>query len=290
MSIKQPTTYQEQVEILRGRGCFILDDAAGIDFLRRVNYYRFSGYLHAFKQNDGTYADVVSFEKIASMYTFDKDLRALLMRAVSEIELFAKSIIAYHHGHHYGSLGYLDASSFNTKHNHAKFIEQFETVVRNNRNSPIARHHIRNYGGSFPIWVATELFTMGMTSFFYADLLTGDKKVIAKEFGTDYVHLESWLHSTSVLRNICAHHGRLFITLFHQPPKLPRKYLQHTGTEDYSLFRQLCMLKLLYANWRIEWNSTIFLPLEALIEKYDSFVDVRMAGFPDNWRDILRWA
>jgi hypothetical protein len=33
-----------------------------------------------------------------------------------------------------------------------------------------------NYGGQFPVWVITELFTFGMLSYFYGDLPTPDQK------------------------------------------------------------------------------------------------------------------
>jgi abortive infection bacteriophage resistance protein len=289
MDMKQPKTYQEQIEKMRSRGCEIINENVAIEFLKRVNYYRFSGYFFAFKQDDQSFADEVSFEKIASVYAFDQELRFLIMKAVSEIELSAKSIISYYHGHQYGALGYMDLENFCEKHDHKRFVEQFESVMRNNRNAQFAKHHFVKYGGNFPIWVATELFTMSMISIFYADLKTADKKAIAKEYNTDYVHLESWLHSSSVLRNICAHHGRLYPARFHQPPKLPRTYIKNTEIGTYSLGRQMCMLKLLFANRQSDWNNSFVLPLSALMEKHGKSLVTKKMGFPENWEDILTW-
>lgn len=230
MDVKQPTTYQEQILILQGRGCQIGDETFALDFLKRVNYYRFSGYFFGFHEE-------ITFEKIAAIYAFDQELRFLITKVVSAIELFAKSMISYYHGHQYGTLGYMNQDNYGESHDHERFLSQFESVIRNNKNSQIAKHHFRKYDGNFPIWVAVELFTMSMISIFYADLKTADKKAIAKEYSTDYVHLESWLHSTSVLRNICAHHGRLYPLHFHQPPKLPRLYVKNTVVGTYTLGR-----------------------------------------------------
>jgi hypothetical protein len=49
------------------------------------------------------------------------------------------------------------------------------------------------------------------------------------------------------------------------------------------------MLKLLYSNWRNEWNNSIFSSLLALIERHDKTVDVKRMGFPNDWEDILTW-
>ena len=289
MDVKKPTTYQEQLEILRSHGCVIDNDEAAIEFFRRVGYYRFSGYLISHKKEDGTYTDGLSFEKAAAIYAFDQDLRGIISKAVSEIEITAKSIISYHHSHRYGALGYLDADNFNKQHDHESFIKKFESTVSNNKNTLFVRHHMKTYAGQFPIWVATELFTMSMISIFFADLATEDKKAIAKEYNTDYSHLESWLHSASVLRNICAHYGRLYNSRFHQNPKLPREYARYADMNIRSLFKQLYMLKMLYSNWRTEWNNSIMPSLSAILEKYDNALVIDAMGFPMNWEDALVW-
>jgi len=289
MEVKQPKTYEEQIEILRDRGCIISDDASAMDFLKRVNYYRFSGYMTAFKQSDDTYIEGTTFEKVSSIYNFDQNLRIILIKALSEIEITSKSILAYYHAHRYGSLGYLNKDNFNEKHDRERFTQKFEASIQNNRSTLIVKHHLKNYAGKFPIWVASELFTMGMISLFYADLVTEDKRAIASEYGTSYKYLESWLHSSAVLRNICAHYGRLYNVRFHQNPKLPREFAKHADRSKHTLLNQLYMLRLLYSNYRNEWNNALLSPLVALVEKYEDHLDLNTMGFPVNWSDILRW-
>jgi abortive infection bacteriophage resistance protein len=82
---------------------------------------------------------------------------------------------------------------------------------------------IENYGGQFPVWVITELFTFGMLSYFYGDLPTPDQKQIAKDvFGAIPKNLVSWLRCCTDLRNICAHYGRLYFRIFTAiPANLP---------------------------------------------------------------------
>ena len=289
MDIKNPTTYQQQIEILRNHGCTISDEGTTVDFLERVGFYRFSGYFSVFKGDHGRFHENVTFEKMASVYAFDQELRSLVIRAVSEIEIAAKSTIAYYHGHKYGTNAYLDIQYFGDKRDQVKFNRQLESAVRNNSNSPIVKHHMKKYQGSFPLWVVMELFTMGMVSLFYADLQTPDKKVIASKYKTDYTHLQSWLHGATVLRNISAHYGRLYPTNFHQFPKLPRKYGKNNDIPTHSLGRQLCMLKLLHVNCKDDWNHSFVLPSAALIEKYDDIVDIKKMGLPHDWEKVLTW-
>ena|GEM_PF-519029 len=47
------------------------------------------------------------------------------------------------------------------------------------------------------------------------------------------------------------------------------------------------MLKLLYSNWRDEWNNSILAPLSVLVEKHEKHLDIKIMGFPDNWEDAL---
>jgi abortive infection bacteriophage resistance protein len=289
MDVKNPVSYEEQIAVMRKRGCSVKDEAAAVRFLKRVGYYRFSGYLVAYRQADGNYSDGLSFEKASSVYDFDQNLRGIISKAVSDVEITAKSIISYYHAHRYGSLGYLDTSNFGKVHDHERFTEKLVSSIENNKNALFVRHHIKTYGGKFPVWVAVELFTMSMISIFFADLVTGDKKTIAKEYNTDYAHLESWLHSTSVLRNICAHYGRLYNTRFHQNPKLPREYAKYADMNIRSLFKQMYMLKMLHSNHRVDWNNSVVSPLSALIEKHERAIDVNSMGFPENWEDALVW-
>jgi abortive infection bacteriophage resistance protein len=47
--VKSPTTYTEQVEILRSRGLGIPDADEAVKILKQVNYYRLSAYMLSLK-------------------------------------------------------------------------------------------------------------------------------------------------------------------------------------------------------------------------------------------------
>ena len=86
---------------------------------------------------------------------------------------------------------------------------------------PVISHHNNHYGGLFPIWVVVEYLSFNSISKFYGNLLENDKKIIAKNmFDVNESYLESWLHSLSVMRNICAHFGYVYRRKFSVRPRL----------------------------------------------------------------------
>lgn len=52
LEVKQPTTYEQQVDKLRSRGCIIDDPALCIQKLKEINYYRFTAYFISFWQEN----------------------------------------------------------------------------------------------------------------------------------------------------------------------------------------------------------------------------------------------
>ena len=79
--------------------------------------------------------------------------------------------------------------------------------------------HFKNTYQDFPtvpIWMITEVMSFGTLSMAYHGLINNsragveDKKIIADHFGLHYRKLGDWLHILTVIRNIYAHHGRLW--------------------------------------------------------------------------------
>jgi len=72
--IKPPTTYKQQIEKLRSRGCIIDDEAYAIDILAKVNYYRLTAYFLPFKKQDNSYREGTNINSIYNIYEFDRKL------------------------------------------------------------------------------------------------------------------------------------------------------------------------------------------------------------------------
>lgn len=283
--LKQPATYAEQIAKLREHGCVVSDEAFCEEILSQVSYYRLSAYFLPFRMADGKYRSGTEFSRVYRFYELDRKLRSILFLTVEEIEVFLRAQFSYYHAHKYGSDGYTDAINFNSRHDHGNFMARVAETLKNNDKVTFVQHHMNKYNGDFPIWVLMELFTFGMLSYFYADLTICDQKQLAKDmFGTVPKNIKSWLHCCTVLRNICAHYGRLYYRVF---TAIPAGLPEVDKAAERKLFAAIMALRQLYPNIG-KWNNEILPSIAALIEQYTEVIDLRHIGFPENWEDIIQ--
>lgn len=282
--MKQPKTFIQQMELIRKKGFIINDFDACVEFLKQANYYRLSAYFLPFMKKDGTYFSNIDFHRIQRIYEFDSKLRGTLFSCIEKIELYLRTQFAYYSGHVHGTLGYMDANAYNERHNDEKFKKLLQICIEENKGTLVVKHHREKYRGKFPIWVIIEFFSMGMLSYFYADMLSGDQKYIAKElYGTSVACLKSWLRCITDLRNRCAHYSRLYYWSFPALPKMPREL---KTTPNRKLFSQILVLKLLYPD-KDEWNTNVLIEIKAIMEEYASDISLKHIGFPPDWHQQL---
>lgn len=250
---KPPLKYEEQLEKLKKRGCIINDDKKCISILKSINYYRLSTYFLPFKLDNGNYEEGLSFERVFSIYEFDRKLHGILFNALEETEIFLRSKIAYFHAHKYGALGYMDKANFSVKAElHENFIENFKREIDKNKNILFVKHHIYKYGGEFPILAASEMFTFGMLSKFFANMTWQDRESLSNDiYKTKIKYVGSWLRCCTDLRNICAHYGRLYFRTFSAAPSGIYNLEEKSKRK---LFGAILSLKKLYP-FKDKWNN-----------------------------------
>lgn len=281
--LKDPTTYQEQIELLKSRNIRIGDTARCAEVLENVNYYRFTAYFLPFKQADGLYQEGTQFAQVYQIYEFDRKFRSVLFAALEEIEIYLRAKFAYFHAHAYGAEGYMDASNFSPAHQEEKFKENLNREIFNNRRSAFVAHHQEKYDGHFPIWVVVELFTFGMLSRFYSDLKTCDQKQLAKAlYGTVPKNIISWLRCCTDLRNICAHYGRLYYRKF---PATPAN-VDANSMQKTQLWGAVLAVKALYPE-KEKWNIEVLPHIVALLKEYGDSIILEHIGFPVDWEKKL---
>lgn len=283
--IKHPTTFEEQVKILKERGLVIENEDYAIKVLSQINYYRMTAYLLPFKNTDKNYKPNTSFNRIVRIYEFDCRLRNLIMSVIEPIEITLRTQIAYYHAHKYGSDGYKNSTNFENHDRHSKFLQELQETISNNDKILFVKHHIENYGGNFPLWVAIELFSFGMLSKFFANMRPEDRKFIAKEsYHTGPVHLKSWLICVTTLRNRCAHYMRLYFHKLVTYPKMPNN---DSVQRSNRIFDILYIMKFLHLDSQ-KWNNNFLSSLEALIEEFNGDINIKFIGLPKNWKSILK--
>lgn len=94
--LKRHLSVEQQVELLQARNLAVGNKDEAIKFLRNVNYYRFSGYLHSFKEPvSGAYKSGTTMEQVIRLYNFDRKFTRILMFALEDIEQTLKTRTSY---------------------------------------------------------------------------------------------------------------------------------------------------------------------------------------------------
>ena len=98
-----------------------------------------------------------------------------------------------------------------------------------------------------PLWMAAEVMTFGNMLTFFRMLKMRDKKAIARDFGINADTFETWLKSLNFVRNVCAHHGRLWNRHLAIAPGIPNKdprwHEKRYPIVPHRIYSVLCILK-----------------------------------------------
>lgn len=205
-------TIEEQAAILESRGLIIDDKESALKSLSNLNYYRLSAYTLTLRKNNEFYENV-HFSDVMQIYSFDMELRAALLYLLESIEVSIRSYIGYYHGKAHGALGYYDASAFENEERFQKFTVDYKKAIDEYGDKEIfVQHHKESYDGDFPIWVLVELLTLGTLSRLFKNLSLDIRTEICKsKFGKiNEAYIGNWLQGCTILRNICAHRGRIY--------------------------------------------------------------------------------
>ena len=299
VNVKGFKTYAEQVEILAGRGMDMGDRDAAAETLRRVNYYRLSGYWYPFRKHatsgrvDDFYAGA-RFSDVMALYEFDARLRAATFAALAPVELAIRALL----GHELGRIdpcAHLEplklGPTSRSGNQYSKWVRRYEKELNQSRED-FVDHHRAKYGGVLPVWVATELMDWGSLTYLYSFSPRGVQDVVAEACGLRAPQLTSWLKALNVVRNTCAHHGRLFNRVHTIAPKLPKvglhPDLDAATRERNRTFARLTLVQFL--SDRLGVGSSTLLP--AVMESFPlvAIVPIDHMGVPAGWRENPLWA
>ena len=199
---KPPETIEQQIDRLIRRG-FEIEPANGGD--------------HRFRE--GT-----TFEQVLDRYVFDRELRLLVLDAIERIEVSVRTQWAYHLSHAHGSHAHLNRTLYSNQRDYTDRVASLTNEVGRSRETFI-KHLTETYDESLPpIWAVVEIMSLGQLSRWYENLKSRAlRQRIAETYAMDEKVLVSLLHHLTLIRNICAHHSRLWNRRFTITPKLPHK-------------------------------------------------------------------
>ncbi|MDR3305917.1 MAG: Abi family protein [Clostridiales Family XIII bacterium] len=279
---KEYKTYTEQVQLLRERGLRIDDEATAVEFLKRVNYYRFSAYTLTLQKHDRFYNDV-SFEDVCDLYYFDCDFRKTIYAYTAFIEVALRTCVAHFHAGKYGALGYLDASTFDNPLYHARFLTKLDDELSRSDDA-FVHHHVEDLNSVFPLWVAIEATSFGVSSMMFKNMHTEDREDIAKRcFRYNRKYIENWLQCCVYVRNIAAHGGRFYNRdLRSCPVRLPSKH-----KKDIIPTRAFAFIYAIYNLLPFDTVQEQLVSEIRTIFTAHPFALLRHVGFPDDWERLL---
>lgn len=296
---KPSLTIDEQIAHLRAQGMHIADDDKAKYWLQHVSYYRLSAYWLYFefpKGQDGPrFRPGTSFDKVTSLYDFDRVLRRLVMRGTEHVEVALRGSWAYQlallgDGHRY-----LDANLYSKREEFHKNYKKLSGEVRRSSETYI-KHYRETYDDPKlpPVWMVAEMMSFGQLSRWYSNL--ADRALrnrIAEPLNLPETVLVPLVRHVVDIRNICAHHGRLWNRGFLQPPKLAQKpealknSLDQAATQAGGrLYNGLTMIA--HVVRTVAPDSSWIGDLAALLKTHPTN-DLAAMGFPADWEHRPLW-
>lgn len=299
---KPPTSIDAQLKLLCTRGLIVQDKRLAEHYLTYISYYRFCGYAIEFevKQDNGEkeYLQGTTFETVLDCYIFDRKLRLLVIDAIERIEIALRSVMTNELALKYSDPHwYLNKQLFLTKFNHEDLIQTIKKETQYKAQNGSFQHKkresfIQHYYNKYPkpelpsIWMVAEVLPIGTWSIIFAHLVDREnQKIICKHFGINYTVMKSWLHTLTYLRNLCAHHSKLWSRNFTLKPLVANNYRKQL--EKNSRFSaQAAILKIFLDV--ISPNNTWGKNLDNLIKEHP-LIDIKRMGFDEGWERDRFW-
>lgn len=289
---KAPTTYTEQVALLRSRGLVINNTAEAEKTLRHVNYYRFSAYCIPFQNPRDVFVPGTAFDTITDLYLLDEELRRECLALLAPIEIYFRTSVVYEFSHARGAFAQYEPANFRTDFNHAGWLASLDEEVGRGKETFLG-HYKGNYNGfpRLPLWMACEVMSIGTLSLLYHGLLPDIQRRISRHLGIHHFTLASWLHFFAYLRNLCAHHCRLWNRELSIKPFLPNKDTRWTsqGLNNERLFAGTAVMewvfrKVLLPVTRMEDIHNVMRRISAMDSRF-----VIMMGVPHGKAIGMSW-
>ncbi len=262
--------------------------------LTHVGFHRLGSYWQPFEsktpgKHRNRFAIGTQFRVILSRYLFDQRLRSHLMEAFSFIEVSIRTQWAHQLAHEFkhGDYAHQNSTLFNRYHasNLAELQRSYEHIT--NQKGPEFK--------SKSIWGVIHVMSFGQLSKWYSNLRDrAVRKAISETYGIDQSVLPSALQQLTAVRNICAHHERLWNITLNTGIKIPTRLAIHPENvgafnhqDRHKIYNALVMtihlMEVITPNG--DWPKR----LVRIKEEHQSNVPEDQMGFPVNWKTLDLW-
>ncbi len=298
---KPALSFEQQAQRLLDRGLLNVDKKTLVSHLSVVNYYRLSAYWYPFKQFDPTtgserFAAGTTFDMVWRRYIFDRQLRLLIMDAVEYVEVaILRTRMVEQCTLLYGPFGYCDINTYQlgfTQSDFSQLMYEVDEAVRRSSEEFVARFQGKYTSEPrLPLWMAVEVMTFGQLFTLFRHLDRTEQKQLARAFDLYPPVLLSWLKTINYIRNVCAHHGRLWnrelpIRPFIPDTKHHPEFYIPQGMDNRRVYAVLALLRYLlgFIDPQGDWQNR----LEMLLQAYPD-IPLYSMGFPTDWKNCPIW-
>lgn len=149
-------------------------------------------------------------------------------------------------------------------------------------------HYTQHYHKKLPIWVAAEVWDFGLLSHLYAGMQYKDKEIIAQKYNVTPDILEKWLKSLNFIRNVSAHHSRLWnANILELSPTLP----EWSELKNQRVFLYLCIMQKMLSviSPKSQWKDRLKLLLNTFPTPKNQAVELNDMGVVDSWENKELW-
>lgn len=294
MQFRKPAkTHDEQIQLLESRGLIIEDKARARHYLSHINYYRLTGYWLPFEVDHASheFQTGTTFDDVLNLYIFDREFRLLLLDAIERVEVSIRAQWAYHMAHRHGPHSYLHAEHSSNLKWHARHLASLEKELARSEEIFI-QHYQDTYKqpASPPIWSVSEIMSFGMLSRWITQMVPSDRSTVAKVYQLDQGVLKGFVRHLTYVRNLCAHHSRVWNRRLTVTMPLPKSKPQSlrvnlTTQNTRNIYNTLVMLMhfMEIISPGSQWADRVI----QLIDKHR--IDTLKMGFPENWRALPVW-
>jgi abortive infection bacteriophage resistance protein len=313
---KPHLAFADQVRLLKSRGLIIDDEAEAERLLSVIGYYRLSGYWYTFRRQrpgaprDDDFVEGTNFRTVVRLYDADRRLKLAVLDAIERIEIAARVLIGFTLGRR-GAYAHLDADNLDGRFvqssgGRASTYDRWlrKVLTAQTRSSEDFVLHFQNkYDGRLPVWVMTEILDFGSLSYLFQGLKVADRNEIAARLGILDRHgegngaaLANWLRVLNYLRNVCAHHSRLWnrnlvdqIAPSHLRSIPDLRHLSNRRVTHFRIYSTLCIIgfQLARIGQRPAWVSQV----QTLVaEEFPACGrDLHELGFAAGWSAERPW-
>ena len=287
------TSIQDRLDQLWQRGMAIPHPEKATHFLSHVNFYRLRGYWEPFENRTvngdrHAFRTGATFDAVIERYEFDRELRPLLLDAFNHIEVSIRTQWAHHLA---GVVGGGPSAHLNPQLFSSRYYQNLADLHRAYDRHGRGTHHY--HFADCPIWAIVEVMSFGQLSRWYGDTCRPVRRLVAGAYGIDERILRAVLRHLAPIRNICAHHERLwdreFITRIAAPKRLGG-FKDSPGffnrADNGRLYNALVMVA--YLTGVIQGGAGWAEGLKTLMNRYPRIPQGRM-GFPADWQRLDIW-